>query len=192
MPDFFGGKLIETPESDPHFNRPVKRPVEFFNPENILKRKVGSGGLDETILQRAQELLETNTVDFTAQGQRYLMSLREGIRMAETQSNRFEAEILLTTIIHPAIQLKANGTMFGYPLLTRIADLMIRFIEVLDDLDQDVLDIFDGFRVAFNAVIIGHIKGDGGQEGKDLYTALHDACQRYFDKKKSETNQTTE
>lgn len=185
MADFFGGKLIDTPEKDPHFNQPVKRPVEFFNPENVLKRKVGSGGLDETVLQKAQELLESSDFDFTVQGQRYLMSLREGIRMAETQRHRFEMESLLATITHPAMQLKANGAMFGYPLVTHIADLMIRFIEVLDELDQDALDIFNGFRTAFNAVIIGHIKGDGGQQGQDLYTALQDACQRYFDKKKN-------
>lgn len=184
MADFFGGKLIENKDQDPHFNQPVKRPVEYFNPENVLKRKVGSGGLDETILQRAQELLESSDIDFTAQGQRFLMSLREGIRLAETQSHRFEMEALLATITQPAMQLKANGAMFGYPLVTKIADLMIRFIEVLTELDKDALDIFNGFRTALNAVIVGQIKGDGGQEGANLYSALQDACQRYFDKKK--------
>lgn len=184
MADFFGGKSVPPKEQDPHFNQPVKRPVEFFNPDNVLKEKVGDGGLDDRILEKAQSLLDKSDIDFTGQGQRFLMSLKEGIRLAETQKHRFETESLLATITQPAMQLKANGAMFGYPLVTKIADLMIRFIEVLNELDKDAIEIFHGFRTALNAVLVGQIKGDGGQEGADLYDALNDACQRYFDKNK--------
>lgn len=185
MADFFGGKLVPPTENDPHFNQPKQRSAEFLKPDNVLKKKVGDGGLDETILQKAQELLDKNDIDFTAQGQRYLTALKEGIRLAETQRSRFDTNTLLATIIQPGMQMKANGTMFGYPLVTKIADLMIRFTEVINELDNDALEIFSGFRTALNAVILGQIRGDGGQEGQDLYNALNDACQRYFDKNKN-------
>ena len=37
---------------DTHYNQPKRRDVEFINPPNTLKQKVGSGGLSDEILEK--------------------------------------------------------------------------------------------------------------------------------------------
>lgn len=184
MADFFGGKLHnnKNQSDDPYFDQKRKRSVEFIQVPTDIKDKVGSGGLDRKIIETAQKIIEKNDVDFIPIAQRHLSALREGIRLARTQRDRFEIDGLLATIAQPTIQLKANGAMFGYPLVTKITDLMIRFVEVLEDLDEDAMDVIQGFSTALNAVIIGEMRGFGGEDGKQLYKALEDACQRYFQK----------
>ncbi|PCI01927.1 MAG: hypothetical protein COB76_00015 [Alphaproteobacteria bacterium] len=184
MADFFGGTLHKNKKKsdDPYFDQSRKRSVEFIQVPNDLKDKVGSGGLDQKIIEAAQKIIEKNDVDFVPQAQRHLSALREGLRLARTQRDKFEIDGLLATIAQPTILLKSNGAMFGYPLVTKITDLMIRFIEVLEDLDDDALDVVQGFSSALNAVIVGEMRGFGGEDGKQLYQALEDACQRYFEK----------
>ena len=58
-----------------HFDQVPRRKAEFIKPPNILKAKVGSGGLSEDILNKAQLLLENNTVDFQPLAEIYLNSL---------------------------------------------------------------------------------------------------------------------
>ena len=190
MPDFFGGKLHEGKKdadknaSDTHFNQPKKRDAEFIKVPNDIQNKVGRGGLSQTILDKAQDIIEKNSFDFVPEAQRQLTALREGMRMIQSQRQRFETDSLVAIISQPAIQLKSNGTTFGYPLVTKIAMLLIRFIEALNDIDDDAVDVIDGFNTALNAVIVGQMKGDGGEDGAALYDALEQACQRYFDKSK--------
>ena len=50
---------------------------------NTLKAKVGSGGLSEDILNKAQALLENNTVDFQPLAEMYLTALMKGIDIAK-------------------------------------------------------------------------------------------------------------
>lgn len=184
MADFFGGKIHNKKDKndDPYFDQKRKRSVEFIQVPTDIKDKVGSGGLDHKIIKAAQKIIEKNDVDFIPMAQRHLSALREGLRLIRTQRSRFEIDGLLATLSQPTIQLKANGAMFGYPLVTKITDLMIRFLEVLEDIDDDALDVMNGFATALNAVIIGEMRGFGGEDGKQLYAALEDACQRYFDK----------
>lgn len=183
MPDFFGGDEHK-PKNDPYFEQKRRRTAEFITVPNNIKDKVGSGGLDMHIIAAAQKIIEKNDADFLPHAQRHLYALREGIRLTQTQRNRFDIDGLLATIAQPALQLKANGSMFGYPLITHIADLMIRFLEVVKDLDDDAMDVINGFGTALNAVIVGNMNGSGGEDGQNLYRALEEACQRYFNKQK--------
>lgn len=187
MADFFGGKLHKNKKEtapDPFFDQKRKRSVEFIQVPNALREKVGTGGLDQKIIAAAQKIIEKNDYDFIPLAQRHLSALREGIRLSKTQRDQFDIDSLLATIAQPAIQLKSNGTMFGFPLMTKVTDLMVRFIEVLNKLDDDALDILHGFEVAINAIIVGEMRGFGGEDGKQLYNALDEACKRYFNKKK--------
>lgn len=165
-----------------HFNRKPLRSADTIKTPNTLKAKVGSGGLSEYILEKAQELLENNTVDFTPLGEMYLEKMMHGISKAEISRVSDSQEELIAGMLYPAMQLKANGGMFRYLLITRIADRMIQFLEVIEHLDNEVLEICQGFHATMRAVILGKITGSGGQHGEDLVAALNEACMRYFEK----------
>lgn len=165
-----------------HFNQSPRRRAEFIKPPNVIKAKVGTGGLADEILDRAQRLLENNTVDFLPLAEIYLKSLQEGIETAKHAEANADQEYVISTMIYPAMQLKANGGMFHYPLVTALADKLIQFLEVIEEADLGAIEIVLAFQTAIRAVVLGRITGTGGLQGVELQTALEHACTRYFDK----------
>ena len=167
-----------------HYNQIPKRKAQFIKPPNTLKAKIGSGGLSEDILNRAQELLENNTVDFQPLAEMYLTALMKGIEAAKEAELDADKEYIIAAMLYPGMQLKANGGMFHYPLVTSMADKLIQFLEVVDEPDIEGIEIVLAFHTTIRAVVLGKIKGDGGTHGQNLLSALNDACMRYFEKNK--------
>lgn len=170
-------------DEERHYKQKPKRNVEFIVPPNTLKQKVGSGGLSDEILEKAQKLLENNTVDFQPLAEMYLGSLMKGIEAAQARTASQDNEFLITSMLYPAMQLKANGGMFKYPLVTTMSDKLIQFLEVLDTPDEEAVELVIAFHTTIRAVVLGKIVGDGGAHGRELVKALDDACTRYFEKK---------
>ena len=165
-----------------HYNRTPRRKAEFIKPPNMLKQKVGSGGLSDEILDKAQKLLEENSVDFEPLANMYLGSLMQGIEMAKGYTPADDTEQVIANMLYPAMQLKANGGMFSYSLVSKISDKLIQFLEVIEEPDIEAVEIVLAFHTTISAVIHGKVQGDGGTHGDDLLVALTDACMRYFDK----------
>lgn len=174
--------MSKSDQDTEHFNQTPRRKAEFMRPVNVLKQKVGSGGLSDDILNRAQKLLEENSVDFKPLAIIYLASLMNGINMAKGAKASDDTEEVIANMLYPAMQLKANGGMFQYALMTIIADKLIQFLEVIKEPDIESVEIVLAFHTTMEAVIYGEIKGDGGKQGKELVHALTDACMRYFAK----------
>lgn len=171
-----------TTDKDQHFQMTPRRKAEFFNPPNHLKLKVGNGGLTEDILNKAQALLENNSLDFVPLAEMYLDAMMKGIEQARTPPAELSHETIIGAILFPGMQLKANGGMFHYELVTLIADRFIQFMEVIEKVDNDALEIIIAYHTTIRAVLLGRIKGDGGKRGADLMNALIEACYRYFEK----------
>jgi hypothetical protein len=165
-----------------HYNQEPRRKAEFIRPPNTLKAKVGSGGLSEDILNKAQTLLENSSAEFAPLADLYLTSLMRGVEGARKAKPDDDAENLIAYIIYPAMQLKANGGMFHYPLVSRVADKLIQFLEVIAFPEEDSLEIVVAFLTTIRAITIGKITGNGGHYGDELVDALDLACRRYFDK----------
>ncbi|MCB9978348.1 MAG: hypothetical protein H6862_01915 [Rhodospirillales bacterium] len=165
------------------FDRKPRRKAEFIRPPNTLKQKVGSGGLSEEILNRAQALLENNTVDFRPLGEMYLDSLMRAIHQAlSADLEKDNPEQIISAMLYPTMQLKANGGMFHYPLVSQVADSLISFLESIDVPDRDAAEIVLAFHTSIRAVIMGKVTGTGGRYGDELREALVDACSRYFER----------
>lgn len=165
-----------------HYNQQPRRRAEFIKPPNIIKSKVGSGGLSEQILQKAEQLLENNTVDFKPLAEMYLNALMKGIEIGKSTDTNPDTEYVIAAMLYPAMQLKANGGMFHYQLVTKIADKLIQFLEVIEFVDIEALEIVLAFHAAVNAIVVGRITGHGGKHGIELLNALEEACLRYFEK----------
>lgn len=168
-------------EDSTHYNQPTRRKAEFIRPKHTLKAKVGSGGLSDDILDKAQALLENHSKDFLPLAEIYLSSLTKGIEKAQDPQYEDQSEYVISMMLYPAMQLKANGGMFHYPLITIIADKLIQFLEVIEKADLDAVEIVMAFHTTMRAIILGKITGDGGSHGNDLVAALDEACTRYFD-----------
>lgn len=163
-----------------HFNQPQQRKAEFIKPPNRLKNKVGNGGLENAILEKAQALLENNTVDFQPLAEMHLDVLTEAID--NYRNGRVKGEDAIEAIILPAMQLKAKGSMFGYPLITSIGDNLVNFLEVIIRLDNDAADIITAHKRTMRLIASSRITGAGGKQGAALQSELREACSRYFSK----------
>jgi hypothetical protein len=183
-------------ENTNFYNQKPRRKARFIPPSNSLKAKVGSGGLSDDILKKAQALLEENTVDFLPLGELYLTTLMRTIERASTyiesgDDQSDDPEDIIMAMLQPAMQLKANGGMFKYPLITKVGDRLVNFLEAVDSPNIDVIEIVMAFHTTIRAIIIGRISGEGGQYGQELYGALDDACIRYF-KRYNEENENAQ
>ncbi len=169
-----------TPKSDTPITSAVG--AKFYKPPNTLKQKVGSGGLANEILERAQSLIEKNEIDFNPMAEHYLDMLRRNIDNAYNPSEQMTNEQVMTSFIAPIMQLKANGGMFHYPLISRISQHMILFLENIEEPNEDLLEILQAYYTTIRAILVSKIKNDGGQHGDELFQALASACKRYSEK----------
>jgi hypothetical protein len=159
-------------------NPEKRRTAELIAPPNALKEKAGTGGLDEAVLAKAQAMLEENTVDFAPLALTLLDALAAALE--KVRAGSLAAEAALEAMIYPAMQMKAQGAMFHYALVTEISDVLVNFLETVAAPDADVLEIVSAHRLALHAVVSGRVVDDGGKSGTALRDALLDACNRYY------------
>ena len=155
--------------------------VKFINPPNHLKAKAGSGGVPETVLVRAQGVMDAFENDFRPDANKLMQSLKKATKTALTAANNNE-QFDKEDMIRPIMQLKANGGMFKYQLITDVADICLQFMESVSDLNAEAIDIIRAHENTIGVIIQTDLRGDGGQAGYVLVQELHSACKRYFKK----------
>lgn len=154
------------------------RDAKFVTPPNVMKQKMGSGGIDTNALAMAQKSLKSNTVNFKPIGIALVNALDEGLQNSKTGNVSSEAAIEF--MLYPSVQLKAQGDLFHYPLVTRIADILVNFLETVEGTDKDVFEIVESHITAITFVLMNNITDDGGAHGKELRESLIDVCDRYY------------
>lgn len=155
--------------------------VKFINPPNRLKMKAGGGGIPKSHIEQAQKVIENFEMDFRPEAKK-LVQILDDATNAAIKSIKAGNKINKDEMIHPIMQLKANGGMFKYRLLTDVADICLQFMEALNDYTPDAVEIIKAHENAINIIINNDLKGDGGQAGYVLVQELHKACTRYFKK----------
>lgn len=157
----------------------TKKP-NFIQPPNTLKMKVGEGGIPAYVLKQCQNYLESNPVDFTPYGHRYLGQLKEVKVLIDKKASSQQS--IHKDLVNIVMQLKSNGSMFHYQLVSMVSDVMLRFLENAKTIDQDFIDIFMVYTNVLEIVLNKKLRGNGGSEGYALTQELHNACLRYYAK----------
>lgn len=155
----------------------AKKP-RFITPPNLMKMKVGSGGISENLIEQAQHLIETNTLDFLPYARDYFNAYAAILKTLKPDSG-IEAA---AAMIAPMMKLKASGGMFQFMLLSDVADIALDFLEKAKVMNADMLDVLKAHEKTLKIIIGSELKGNGGKEGKALTKELHEACKRYYSK----------
>lgn len=155
----------------------VSDDVKIITPRHVLREKIGYGGIDPVLLDRAEEFIASNDVVFQPFAVDFLGRLTRAIEDARKSGLRDKDTIDL--IARPVMELKANGGMFGYPLVSNVADILLNFMEGLEELNDDAVEIIDVHVKTLNVIVASDLSGKGGKEGKHLADELYDACRRY-------------
>lgn len=156
--------------------------VRFVTPPNVLRQKVGTGGIDPRLLDKGQEFLENNKIDFEPYARDFLEEIDKVV--GDFKKDKIRDAEAIEYMIRPVMQLKANGGMFHYQLVSDIADVALFFLEKLVKLDNDALDILVAHQKTLQIIMKSNLKGSGGREGRALARELEKACTRYFSKHK--------
>lgn len=163
-------------------NPPAQRP-ELFSPVNLLKQKVGSGGIDEARIEKAQTLIQGVSNDVFRELINELLSILQTLIALCRHEQYYNTQKLIEDFAATFVQIKAHGAMFRYPLMSSIANNAIRFLDNLTDVDGKALDVLQAHCDSIHLVKSKKLEGDGGEKGAEIKKALADACQRYFNQK---------
>jgi hypothetical protein len=159
-------------------NHPKNGQAKIIRATKDLQLKAGSGEIEARRIKRAEEVIESNTHDFVPTAQEFLERLENGINAAR-KGNSAEID-LIAGMTRPVMELKANAQMFKYDLVSILANVMLGFLEHIQSLDKDAIDIVEAHHKTLSLIIHKRMKGDNGSNGALLKMELEDAVQRYF------------
>jgi len=148
-----------------------------------LQEKVGTGKIDEAIVEKCQSLMDNNDIDFQPLAMEFLDTLTKAIKAAKKAD--IDTKDAIGELTAPVMQLKANAATFKYDLIGNLANVMLSFLENINELDKDAISIIEAHHKTLTAIIIKKMQGDGGAFGKQMEEELKGACQRYFAKNKA-------
>lgn len=163
-----------------------KKKAKFYTPQNALRLKVGYGGIDPVVMERAELIIQNNDVDFTDIAKGFLDRLDKAVEAVRHDDRRSKEGI--NRLVAPIMELKANGAMFKFPLLSGVANIVLDFLENIDYLNDDSLEIVNIHRQTLRIIVGQDLRGTGGKQGDILVNELVAACRRYH-KKHSENKE---
>jgi hypothetical protein len=171
---------------DPFKDQQKVRKAQIINPPNTIKKKVGTGGLDKAVIEKAEEKLETaiEHTDFAPIADDLLQHLDTALQAVKGTTTHTEA--MVEALLHPAAQFKAQGTMYHYPLVTDMGDILINFLETVTlPLPPDAIELVIAHKKAITAVVHMKMKGADNPQGLALKKSLMEACDRYYKLRKA-------
>src|SRR6056297_3484749 len=137
--------MNKEPSNPEHYNQPVLRKAEFITPPNILRSKIGTGGLSRETLNKAQSLIDHADQEFAPFAAEHLDELKAQVQVILKNKHSIPNEEAIESLMIPVVHLRSNGQMFQYPLITLAANKLIKFLEVIKTLDAKALEIVMAF-----------------------------------------------
>lgn len=161
--------------------------IEYVKPRNILREKVGFGGIPKKLLIAAEKVLKEFEFDFQTFGNELLERFRCSIEEAHDAYRNKEKEeeqikhLLLFSLAN-VMEIKANGGMFGAPVMSQTADISLIFLEKIDQINEDTFELLKIHYRVLHLVHTKQIKDLKTPEASALITELRRASERYFSK----------
>lgn len=147
-----------------------------------LQKKVGTGSIDEKKVERAQDVIKNNKVDFAPIAKPHLDELSKAIKASLGLKNPPNEKEILESYMTPIMNIKANAATFNYSLISGLAGTVLTFLEDVKKYDKKVVQIVDLLYKTILLILARKMSGDGGGEGKALLGAFHDVCQKTMKK----------
>jgi len=147
--------------------------AQVINPPQTLQNKVekgGPGAVDLEALAKAEEVIANLADD-------YLDWVREDLERLETAYEQLknadgDAADALESVFQIAHDMKGQGGSFGYDLMTAIGDQLCRLVEKMETAGPRELKMIRVHIDAMRVIITKELKGDGGNEGRQLLMGL--------------------
>lgn len=100
--------------------------AKIYKPDTSLQSRLGIVTLTENDIKAAEQTVANAQADFTPMATEFLSRL--GLLIAAARQDP-TSEDVRQRLIQPVMELKANAGMFGYDLVSRLANIMLTFLE---------------------------------------------------------------
>lgn len=168
--------------------RNSKRRVWMFKLPRTLKNKLSVGmsgdpkepAFDPQLLQAAEEMIasmESDYADWVSDSIEALVQAHH--RAVEDMAN---AGPQLETIHRIALELRGQGGIFGYPLMTQFGKSLYEATFEHHQMSPQLLDLINAHIDLIKVVTNQKIKGDGGPMGKELLSNLAKANKKFAER----------
>ncbi len=163
-------------------NSNAEQDVKRIKANLDLQKKVGTGSVDEKKVERAQDVIKNNKVDFAPIAKPHLDQLSRAIKASMGLKNPPQEKQILESYMTPIMNIKANAATFNYSLISGLAGTVLMFLEDVKKYDRKVVQIVDLLYKTVLLILARKLSGDGGAEGRALMAAFQDVCTKTIKK----------
>ena len=150
-----------------------KPTAQVINPPKTLQSKVekgGPGAVDLDALAKAEDVIASLADDYLNWVQEDLVRMEAAF--VKLKSGEGDAAKNLDDVFQISHDMKGQGGSFGYDLMTAIGDKLCSLIEKMDTCGPRELNMIRVHIDAMRVIITKGLKGDGGNEGRQLLMGL--------------------
>jgi len=146
---------------------------QFVKPPQTLQGKVekgGPGAVDINALAKAEAVIDSLADDYLDWVKEDFIRLETAFKQVKAGEGDEKANIeAMFSVSH---DMKGQGGSFGYPLITQVADLLCGLLEKVNSVGPRETNMMRVYIDAMRVVISHELKGDGGNEGRQLLMGL--------------------
>ena len=158
--------------------------ARIIKASTLLQSKVGTGIIEDDKIRKMQKIIDETKVDFAPMALQLLDELDAAIDYAKRGEDRPAIAIAQMTV--PVMQIKAHAAMFNYPLVGRLANVALNFLEEIQQTDETAIEIIEAHHKALGVIVKNKMAGDGGDYGHVIEAELKEACRRYCARRDSD------
>ncbi len=147
--------------------------AQVINPPQTLQGKVekgGPGAVDLEALAAAEDVIANLADDYMDWVREDLVKLEKAFETL--QSGEGNAMDILEEVFQVSHDMKGQGGSFGYDLITAVGDHLCRLVEKMDSVGPREVEMVRIHIDAMRVIITKELKGDGGDEGRQLLMGL--------------------
>ena len=151
--------------------------IEFITPTPPLKAKTGTGGIDNNILDKANEAMSSLSTNVEDNIKQHLEKLK--IHIHNETLIRKPSEETMEDFIFDLLPLKVDSQMSQNKNLAIIAEKLLNFVETLQTMNVDAYHIIRAHVNALNLVVQSNVNDENHKFSRAVLTELDDACHRF-------------
>jgi len=147
--------------------------AQVIKPPQTLQNKVekgGPGAVDLEALSKAEDVIANLADDYLDWVKEDLVRLEAAYD--QLKSGEGDPAANLEEVFQIAHDMKGQGGSFGYDLMTAIGDQLCRLVEKMDTAGPREVLMIRVHIDAMKVIITKGLKGDGGNEGRQLLMGL--------------------
>lgn len=147
--------------------------AQVIKPPQTLQGKVekgGPGAVDLEALARAESVIANLADDYLDWVKEDLVRLEAAYDQLQKGGDDVKAD--LDVIFQIAHDMKGQGGSFGYDLMTAVGDHLCRLVEKMEKAGPREVMMVRVHIDAMRVIITKGLKGDGGNEGRQLLMGL--------------------